>query len=51
MTAQEIAYQILMENERHPIDVLSDIKLKFIETPLEDLFTLFENTCLENLRG
>ncbi len=51
MTAQEIAYQILMESERHPIDVLSDIKLKFIDTPLEDLFTLFENTCLENLRG
>jgi hypothetical protein len=51
MTAQEIAYQILMEGDRHPIDVLSDIKLKFIDTPLEDLFTLFESTCLENLRG
>ena len=51
MTAQEIAYQILMESDRHPIDVLSDIKLKFIDTPLEDLFVLFENTCLENLRG
>jgi hypothetical protein len=50
MTAQEIAYQILMEGYRHPIDVLSDIKLKFIDTPLEDFFLLFEKTCQQNLK-
>lgn len=50
MTAQEIAYQILMESYRHPIDVLSDIKLKFIDTPLEDFFMLFEKTCQQNLK-
>lgn len=50
MTAQEIAYQILMESYRHPIDVLSDIKLKFIDTPLEDFFVLFEKTCQQNLK-
>ena len=49
MTAQEISYQILMESERPPIDVLSDIKLKFIDTPLEDFFILFENTCQKNI--
>ena len=49
MTAQEVAYQILMESYRHPIDVLSDIKLKFMETPLEDFFVLFEKTCHQNL--
>lgn len=49
MTAQEVAYQILMESYRHPIDVLSDIKLKFIDTPLEDFFVLFEKTCHQNL--
>lgn len=50
MTAQEIAYQILLESYRHPIDVLSDIKLKFIDTPLEDFFILFEKTCQQNLK-
>jgi hypothetical protein len=50
MTAQEIAYQILMESYRHPIDVLSDIKLKFIDTPLEEFFMLFEKTCQQNLK-
>ncbi|MBA2405010.1 MAG: hypothetical protein H0V66_09585 [Bdellovibrionales bacterium] len=50
MTAQEVAYQILMESARHPIDVLSDIKLKFIDTPLEDFFVLFEKTCQDNLK-
>lgn len=49
MTAQEISYQILTENFRHPIDILSDIKLNFIDTPLEDYFLLFEKTCLDNL--
>lgn len=48
MTAQEVAYQILMESRRHPIDVLSDIKLKFIDTPLEDHFLIFEKTCQRN---
>jgi hypothetical protein len=51
MTAQEISYQILMESERHPIDLLSDIKLKFIDTPLEDFFILFENTCQKNIKS
>lgn len=49
MTAQEVSYQILTENFRHPIDVLSDVKLRFIDTPLEDLFVLFEKTCQKNL--
>lgn len=49
MAAQEISYQILVENYRHPIDVLSDVKLKFIDTPLEDHFMLFEKTCQNNL--
>lgn len=49
MTAQEISYQILLESSRHPIDVLSDIKLKFIDTPLEDYFIQFENLCLTNI--
>ncbi len=51
MTAQEISYQILMESERHPIDLLSDIKLKFIDTPLEYFFILFENTCQKNIKS
>ncbi len=50
MTAQEIAYQILMDCDRHPIDVLSDIKIKFIDTPLEDCFILFEKTCQKNIQ-
>lgn len=50
MTSQEIAYRILMESYRHPIDVLSDIKLKFIDSPLEDLFLLFEQICQNNLK-
>lgn len=49
ITAQEISYQILMESNRHPMDVLSDIKLKFIDSPLEDYFTLFEESCKKNL--
>ncbi len=48
ITAQEISYQILMESGRHPMDVLSDIKLKFIDTPLEDFFVLFEESCKTN---
>lgn len=51
MTAQEISYNILMESDRHPIDVLSDVKLKFIGTQLEDFFILFENTCQRNILG
>ena len=50
MTAQEVSYQILTENYRHPIDVLSDVKLRFIDTPLEDFFVLFEKTCQKNLK-
>lgn len=51
MAAQEISYHILMEAIRHPIDVLSDVKLNYIDTPLEDYFILFEKTCLDNLHG
>ena len=49
MAAQEISYQILVESHRHPIDVLSDVKLRFIDTPLEEYLEIFETTCYENL--
>jgi hypothetical protein len=49
MTSQEISYQILLESTRHSIDDLSDIKLKFIDTPLEEYFIQFEELCLTNI--
>lgn len=49
MAAQEISYQILLEPHRHPIDVLSDVKLRFIDTALEDYMEVFETSCYENL--
>lgn len=49
MAAQEISYQILLEPHRHPIDVLSDVKLRFIDTTLEEYMEVFETSCYENL--
>jgi hypothetical protein len=49
MAAQEISYQMLLESHRHPIDVLSDVKLRFIDTPLDEYMEIFESSCYENL--
>jgi hypothetical protein len=45
MVAQEVAYQILIQSYRPPIDILSDLKSKYIDTPLEDYFVLFVKSC------
>lgn len=45
VVAQEISYQILMQNYRPPIEILSELKHKFIDTPLEDYFVQFVKSC------
>ncbi len=45
MVAQEVAYQILIQSYRPPIDIFSDLKSKYIDTPLEDYFVLFVKSC------
>jgi len=51
MAAQEVSYQILMEGHKHPMEILGDVKLKFVGTPLQELMELFENICKLNLNN
>ena len=45
IVGQEISYQILMQSYRPPIEILSELKHKFIDTPLEEYFVQFVKSC------
>ncbi len=49
MAVQEISYQILVDSHRHSLDVLIDVKLRFIDPPFEEYLEIFETTCDKNL--
>jgi hypothetical protein len=42
MTAQEIAYAILMDSAKDPVTVFQELKPKYAGTPLEEFFGYFE---------